>query len=171
MCHYCGYSEPFTDTCSYCGEKAVVYSGFGTQKLEDELHEKFPDANVLRLDTDSTSARYSFENSLKDFADGKYDILVGTKMVAKGLDFPNVTLVGVVSVDQQLFNDDYKSAERAFDLLTQVVGRAGRGDVKGKAIIQTGFPDNEILRLAAKQEFECFFLSVIVIRMAVSYPQ
>lgn len=170
MCHYCGYSEPFTDTCSYCGEKAVVYSGFGTQKLEDELHEKFPDANVLRLDTDSTSARYSFENSLKDFADGKYDILVGTQMVAKGLDFPNVTLVGVVSVDQQLFNDDYKSAERAFDLLTQVVGRAGRGDVKGKAIIQTGFPDNEIIRLAAKQDYESFFNSEIVIRKALIYP-
>ena len=170
MCHYCGYSEPFTDTCSYCGEKAVMYSGFGTQKLEDELHEKFPDARVLRLDTDSTSTRYSFENSLKDFADGKYDILVGTQMVAKGLDFPNVTLVGVVSIDQQLFNDDYKSAERAFDLLTQVVGRAGRGELKGKAVIQTAFPDNEIIHLAAKQDYESFFNSEIRIRKALIYP-
>lgn len=170
MCHYCGYSEPFSDTCSYCGEKAVVYSGFGTQKLEDELHEKFPEARILRLDTDSTSARYSFENSLKDFADGKYDILVGTQMVAKGLDFPNVTIVGVVSIDQQLFNDDYKSAERAFDLLTQVVGRAGRGEVKGKAIIQTSFPDNEIIRRAANQDYEAFFNTEIRIRKALIYP-
>ena len=170
MCHYCGYSEPFSDICSYCGEKAVVYSGFGTQKLEDELYEKFPEARILRLDTDSTSARYSFENSLKDFADGKYDILVGTQMVAKGLDFPNVTLVGVVSIDQQLFNDDYKSAERAFDLLTQVVGRAGRGDVKGKAIIQTSFPDNEIIRRAANQDYEAFFNTEIRIRKALIYP-
>jgi len=170
MCHYCGYSEPFTDTCSYCGEKAVMYSGFGTQKLEDELREKFPDARILRLDTDSTSSRYFFENSLKDFADGKYDILVGTQMVAKGLDFPNVTLVGVVSIDQQLFNDDYKSAERAFDLLTQVVGRAGRGNIKGKAVIQTSFPENEIIRLAAKQDYESFFNMEIRIRKALIYP-
>ncbi len=170
MCHYCGYSEPFSDECRFCGEKSIVYSGFGTQKLEDELSEKFPQAKLLRLDTDSTSTRYFFENSLKDFADGKYDILIGTQMVAKGLDFPNVTLVGVISIDQQLFNDDYKSAERAFDLLTQVVGRSGRGNVKGKAIIQTAFPENDIIRLAAEQNYEAFYDSEIKIRKALVYP-
>lgn len=170
MCHYCGYSEPFTDKCSECGEKSVVYSGAGTQRLEDEIKEKLPDARVLRLDTDSTSSRFFFENSLKKFADGEYDILLGTQMVAKGLDFPNVTLVGVISIDQQLYNDDYKSSERAFDLLTQVVGRSGRGSEKGKAIIQTSFPENEIIRLSQAQDYEAFFNLEIKIRKALIYP-
>lgn len=170
MCHYCGYSEAFTNKCSECGKDSVVYSGSGTQRLEDELSQKFPEAKILRLDTDSTSSRYFFENSLKDFSDGKYDILLGTQMVAKGLDFPNVTLVGVISIDQQLFNDDYKSAERAFDLLTQVVGRAGRGNEKGKAVIQTSFPENEIIKLAAKQDYDTFFDYEIKIRKALIYP-
>ena len=170
MCHYCGYSEPFTKVCSECSKESVVYSGSGTQRLEDELAEKFPDARVLRLDTDSASSRFYFENSLKDFSEGKYDILLGTQMVAKGLDFPNVTLVGVISIDQQLFNDDYKSAERAFDLLTQVVGRAGRGEEKGKAVIQTSFPENEIIKLAAKQDYDSFYNLEIKIRKALIYP-
>lgn len=170
MCHYCGYSEPFTHSCSECGKESVVYSGSGTQKLEDELIEKFPEARILRLDTDSTSSRHYFENSLKDFSEGKYDILLGTQMVAKGLDFPNVTLVGVISVDQQLFNDDYKSSERAFNLITQVVGRAGRGEEKGKAVIQTSFPENEILKLASRQDYDAFYNLEIKIRKALIYP-
>lgn len=170
MCHYCGYSEPFTRKCTECEKESIVYSGAGTQKLEDELSQKFPEAKVLRLDTDSTSSRYYFENSLKDFSEGKYDILLGTQMVAKGLDFPNVTLVGVISIDQQLFNDDYKSSERAFDLLTQVVGRAGRGNEKGKAVIQTSFPENEIIKLAASQDYDTFFDYEIKIRKALIYP-
>jgi primosomal protein N' (replication factor Y) len=170
MCHYCGYSEPFNDECTECGKKAVVFSGTGTQKLEDELAQKFPTARILRLDTDTTGSRYYFEDSLKKFADGEYDILLGTQMVAKGLDFPNVTLVGVISIDQQLFNDDYKSAERAFDLLTQVVGRSGRGNEKGKAIIQTAFPENEIIKLAAKQDYEAFYKLEISVRRALIYP-
>ena len=170
MCHYCGYSEPFTDICSVCGAHAVAYSGFGTQRLEDTLGEQLPDARILRLDTDTTSSRYSFENSLKKFTNGEYDIMVGTQMVAKGLDFPNVTLVGVVSVDQMLYNDDYKSAERTFDLLTQVVGRAGRGNKAGKAIIQTAFPDNEVVSLAKAQDFPAFYALEIQIRKAMIYP-
>lgn len=170
MCHYCGYSESFTKICKECGKESVVYSGAGTQKLEDDLKEKFPTAKILRLDTDSTSSRSFFENSLNEFSDGKYDILLGTQMVAKGLDFPNVTLVGVISIDQQLFNDDYKSSERAFDLLTQVVGRAGRGDTKGKAVIQTSFPENEIIKLAAEQDYDNFFNMEIKIRKALIYP-
>ena len=170
MCHYCGYSEPFNNTCADCNKPSVTFSGSGTQRLEDELKEKFPDARLLRLDTDSTSTRYYFEEQLKKFADGEYDILLGTQMVAKGLDFPNVTLVGVVSVDQQLFNDDYKSAERTFDLLTQVVGRSGRGCQSGKAIIQTSFPENEIIKLSSLQDYEAFYDIEIKIRKALVYP-
>ncbi len=170
MCHYCGYSEPFTAVCRTCGEEKVSYSGFGTQRLEDELAAALPDARILRLDTDAAASRYSFENALKKFTNYEYDIMVGTQMVAKGLDFPNVTLVGVVSVDQMLYNDDYKSAERTFDLLTQVVGRAGRGDKKGKAIIQTAFPDNEVIRLAKQQDFASFYDLEIQIRKSMVYP-
>ncbi|MBO4339051.1 MAG: primosomal protein N' [Clostridia bacterium] len=170
MCHYCGYSTPFTDVCPSCGEKSVRFSGTGTQKIEEELHDILPDAKILRLDTDTSSSRYAFENSLKAFADGEYDIIIGTQMVAKGLDFPSVTLVGVISVDQMLFNDDYKSAERTFSLLTQVVGRSGRGDEKGKAIIQTSFPDNEIIRFSVKQDYDAFYNTEIKIRKAMVYP-
>lgn len=125
---------------------------------------------MLRLDADTTTSRYSFENSLKKFTNGEYDIMLGTQMVAKGLDFPNVTLVGIISIDQQLYNDDYKSAERTYDLLTQVIGRAGRGDSKGRAVIQTSFPENEIIRLAEKQDFEAFYNLEISMRKAMIYP-
>lgn len=170
MCHYCGYSERFTDICRECGEKSVVFSGTGTQKLEEELKESLPEGKILRLDTDTTSSRYSFENSLKKFTNGEYNIMVGTQMVAKGLDFPNVTLVGIISIDQQIYNDDYKSSERAFDLLTQVIGRAGRGEYKGKAIVQTSFPENEIIRLSANQDYEAFYDLEIQMRKAMVYP-
>lgn len=170
MCHYCGYSTPFTNVCPSCGERKVKFSGTGTQKIEEELKEIIPDASILRLDTDTATSRYSFENSLKDFSEGKYDIIVGTQMVAKGLDFPSVTLVGVISVDQMLFNDDYKSAERTFSLLTQVFGRSGRGNEKGKAIIQTSFPENEIIRFSVKQDYDAFYNTEIKIRKAMIYP-
>ncbi len=170
MCHYCGYSTPFTDVCPTCGEREIKFSGTGTQKIEQELSEILPEAKVLRLDTDTSSSRYAFENSLKAFADGEYDIIVGTQMVAKGLDFPSVTLVGVISVDQMLFNDDYKSAERTFSLLTQVVGRSGRGDEKGRAVIQTSFPENEIIKYSVKQDYDAFFNTEIKIRKAMIYP-
>ncbi len=170
MCHYCGYSVPITDSCPSCCEKSLRLSGFGTQKIEDELETLLPDARIIRMDTDSTSGKNSHEKLLESFANGKYDIMIGTQMVAKGLNFPNVTLVGVVSVDQQLYNDDFRSLEKTFSLLTQVVGRSGRGEFKGTAIIQTLTPENEIIRLAAKQDYDAFFETEIRLRKALIYP-
>lgn len=170
MCHYCGHSVPFSSVCPECGEDAVRYSGFGTQKIEEELSRLLPDARIVRMDTDSTAGRNSHEKLLDSFAKGEYDIMIGTQMVAKGLNFPNVTLVGVVSVDQQLYNDDFRSLEKTFSLLTQVVGRSGRGELKGKAVIQTLTPENEIIRLAAKQDYDEFFKTEITLRKALVYP-
>lgn len=170
MCHYCGYSEPFTEICPECGSHDVRYSGTGTQKIEDELATLFPEARILRMDADSTMGRYSHENKLKDFADGKYDILLGTQMVAKGLDFENVTLVGVINADQQLNNDDFRSQERTFDLLTQVVGRAGRGRYEGTAVIQTCNPENDVIQIAARQDYDAFFKDELKTRKMLIYP-
>ncbi len=170
MCHYCGYSEPIRTVCNECGEDTMRFSGFGTQKVEQELEILFPDARVLRMDADTTSAKNSHEKSFRLFSEGEYDIMVGTQMVAKGLDFPNVTLVGVISVDQQLYNDDYKSSERTFDLLTQVVGRSGRGEKSGRAVIQTLAPENTVIELAAEQDYKEFYDIEIAIRKAMVYP-
>lgn len=170
MCHYCGYSVPFTKKCNKCGNETVRFTGTGTQKLEEELAIIVPDAKVLRMDTDTTSSRFSYEEKFGNFVKGDYDILIGTQMVAKGLNFPNVTLVGVLSVDQMLFNDDFKSGERAFDLITQVVGRSGRGDSPGKAYIQTAFTDSEIVKLAKDQDYKAFYDIEIELRKAMAYP-
>ena len=170
MCHYCGYSIPITEACPSCGENAIRLSGFGTQKIEDELSKLLPEAKILRMDTDSTSGKNSHEKLFDSFSKGEYDIMIGTQMVAKGLNFPNVTLVGVVSVDQQLYNDDFRSLEKTFSLLTQVVGRSGRGEFKGTAIIQTLTPENEIIQLAAKQDYDAFFETEIRLRKALVYP-
>lgn len=170
MCHYCGYSEPFSEVCPSCKNKAVKFTGTGTQKLEEELSEIVPEAKILRMDTDTTASRLSYEQKFRSFAEGEYDIMVGTQMVAKGLDFPNVTLVGVLSVDLMLFNDDYKSAERAFDLITQVVGRSGRGSKPGKAIIQTSFPESEIVSLAKQQDYKSFYNIELPMRKQMIYP-
>lgn len=170
MCHYCGYSVPFTHTCSNCGTDAMKFTGTGTQKLEEELKMIVPDAKILRMDTDTTASRYSYDEKFGKFGNGEYDILVGTQMVAKGLNFPNVTLVGVLNIDQMLYNDDYKSGERAFDLITQVVGRSGRGDFPGKAFIQTSFPDSEIVTLAKEQDYKSFFNLELPIRKEMTYP-
>lgn len=170
MCHYCGYSIPFTDTCPKCANKNIRYAGFGTQRVEQELKSRFPAASVLRMDADTTTAKNSHEKALSAFASGEYDILIGTQMVAKGLDFPNVTVVGIISADNELYNDDFRSAERTFDLITQVTGRAGRGDLPGRAYIQTVFPDNEILSVAARQDYKSFFRNEISMRRAMIYP-
>lgn len=170
MCHYCGYSEPYSTTCPSCSGNHLRYSGAGTQKLEDELSLLFPKARVLRLDADTTMARNAFSEKLSAFSKGEYDILVGTQMVAKGLDFPNVTLVGVLAADQSMYSDDYKGFERTFALLTQVVGRSGRGDVPGKAYIQTMSPDSDVIRLAAKQDYEAFYNNEIMTRKLMIYP-
>ena len=147
------------------------YAGFGTQRAEDQLKALLPEAKVLRMDADTAFTKYSYEKNLEAFARGEYDMIVGTQMVAKGLDFENVTLVGVLSADQTLYSDDFRSYERAFSLLTQVVGRCpGRGQYAGRAIIQTFTPENEIFQLAAKQDYESFYSGEILLRKAMLYP-
>jgi len=170
MCHYCGYSIPAASKCPSCGSERIRYSGSGTQRAEIELQNFFPSARILRLDTDSTMQRYSYEKKLKAFREGEYDIMLGTKMVAKGLDFPDVTLAAVLSADGMLHSNDFRSYEKTFSLLTQVVGRSGRGDLAGKAIIQTFEPDNTIISLAAQQDYDEFFNMEISLRKAMLYP-
>ncbi|MGN0462344.1 MAG: primosomal protein N' [Ruminococcus sp.] len=170
MCHYCGHSVPFTEECPDCHQHTLSLRGAGTQKAEQELLDLFPSARVLRMDADATMSKSSYEKKLSAFSKGEYDILVGTQMVAKGLDFPNVTLVGVLSADQMLYSDDYRSYERAFSLLTQVVGRSGRGSSKGVAVIQTTTPESEVIRLSAMQDYNSFFKGEIAMRKAMLYP-
>lgn len=170
MCHYCGYSVPYSDECPTCHSKTLRFGGAGTQKAEKDISEIFPDARILRMDTDTASSKSSYEKMISAFADGKYDILIGTQMVAKGLDFPNVTLVGVLNTDQMLYADDYRSYERSFSLLTQVVGRSGRGTSKGMAVIQSYTPDNLIISMAANQDYNAFYNTEIKIRKAMLYP-
>ncbi len=170
MCHYCGYSTPMTETCPHCGEKKIRYAGFGTQKLEEELLELFPGIRILRMDTDTTMSRYAHEEKFTEFGAGHYDVMIGTQMVAKGLDFENVTLVGVICADQALYGDDFRSSETAFSLLTQVVGRSGRGQHAGRAIIQTFTPENPIIHLAAEQNYDAFYESEILTRKFATYP-
>jgi primosomal protein N' (replication factor Y) len=170
MCHYCGYSVPYTEECPTCHSRSLRFGGTGTQKAEKDISELFPSARILRMDTDVTSSKSSYEKLISSFANGDYDILVGTQMVAKGLDFPNVTLVGVLNTDQMLYADDYRSYERSFSLLTQVVGRSGRGESKGMAVIQSYTPDNLIISMAAKQDYNAFYNTEIGIRKAMLYP-
>lgn len=161
MCHYCGYSEPFAEECPECGIPFKPI-GSGTQKVEQELKELFPGTPVLRMDTDSVGGQH--EKMLQKFEKEKIPILLGTQMVAKGLDFDTVTLVGVLAADQSLYVDHYRAAERTFVLLTQVVGRAGRGASLGRAVIQTYTPENEVLLDAAAQDYESFFRREIGLR-------
>ncbi|MBQ7217969.1 MAG: primosomal protein N' [Ruminococcus sp.] len=170
MCHYCGYSVRYSSECPTCHSHSLRLSGTGTQKAEVELAEIFPQARILRMDTDSTMTRSSHEKKLDAFSRGDYDILVGTQMVAKGLDFPNVTLVGVLNADRMLYIDDYRSYENTFSLLTQVVGRSGRGKDKGRAVIQTFTPENPIISLAAQQNYDAFYNAEIALRKAMLYP-
>ncbi len=170
MCHYCGYSLAVTNKCPECEKEHLKFLGLGTQKAAEELQALFPDARILRLDADSTVSRDSYSTYLSAFANGEYDILLGTQMVAKGLDFPNVTLVGVLGADGASYSEDFRSFERTFSLLTQVVGRAGRGDTHGKAIIQTVSPDNSILELAKNQDYEGFYNKEILTRKLMTFP-
>lgn len=170
MCHYCGYSISAPDKCPSCNSSKLRYSGAGTQKAEQELAGIFPTARLLRLDTDSTMRRYDYEKKLGAFKSGAYDIMLGTQMVAKGLDFENVTLVGVLSADIMMHGDDFRSYERTFSLLTQVVGRSGRGGLEGRAIIQTYEPENPIIELAAAQDYNEFYGSEIILRQTMLYP-
>ena len=167
MCHYCGHSEPAADTCPECGGW-MKHVGAGTQKVEKELRELFPEAGILRMDADTTAGGH--EEILQTFERERVPILLGTQMVAKGLDFENVTLVGVLSADISLYVDNYRAAERTFSLLTQVVGRAGRGGKTGRAVIQTYTPGNDVIRCAARQDYDAFYESEIRMRRLRRYP-
>lgn len=170
MCHYCGHTQEMPESCSFCTGKRFKKMGFGTQTLEESLEKIFPDARILRMDADTTMSRYAYEQKFSAFARGEYDIMAGTQMIGKGLNFPNVTLVGVLSVDKALFAGDFRSYERTFSLITQVVGRGGRGEKKGRAILQTFMPEHYVLKLAAKQDYESFYREEITLRRTLVYP-
>lgn len=170
MCHYCGFAEDPVTICPVCGSDRLKSMGFGTQRLEEELNSLFPAARILRMDADTTFSRYSYEKGFKAFKDGEYDIMVGTQMIGKGLDFPNVTLVGVLSVDKALYAGDFRSYERTFSLITQVVGRGGRGRRRGRAVLQTFMPDHYVMKLAAAQDYKGFYNEEISIRRTLIFP-
>ncbi len=170
ICHYCNHREPAPRRCPNCQGKYIYYVGEGTEQLEEMLRQKFPDLLIARIDRDTTSRRSLFEKSLINFSEGKIDMLVGTQMLAKGHDFPNVTLVGVVSVDAGLALPDFRAAERTFQLLTQVAGRAGRGDLPGQVLIQTYHPGHYALRHACAQDYLGFYSEETRHRQNHSYP-
>ena len=169
-CHYCGYTVKNVTVCPECGSKYIRHFGTGTQRVEEEIAELFPAASVLRMDVDTTTGKGSHQQILEQFEKEKTDILIGTQMVAKGLDFPNVTLVGVLAADMSLNLDDYRANERTFDLITQVCGRAGRGNVEGRAILQTYMPESPVLEMAKKQDYVSFYKEEIQLRNGLHYP-
>ena len=170
LCHLCGFSRPLPHKCDSCGSDKLSRLGFGTQKLESELSQYLPEMPVMRMDADTTSGKLAYDRMLDGFRRGEADILLGTQMVAKGHDFPRVTLVGVALADTSLYVSDFRAAERAFSLLTQVIGRAGRATDRGIAVIQTFSPSSETLRLACKQDYDAFYDGEIALRHALSYP-
>ena len=170
MCHYCGYCAPPVKECPSCKGTHLKQMGFGTQKLEEALGEIVPGARILRMDADTTFSRMAYEQKFRAFGRGEYDIMVGTQIIGKGLDFPNVTLVGVLSIDKALFAGDFRSYERTFSLITQVVGRGGRGGKQGRAILQSFLPEHYVLNLAAKQDYKAFYQEEIALRKALMFP-
>jgi len=170
MCHYCGYTRPAPRTCPKCGSEYVQYLGTGSEKLEHILHGMFPQARIARLDRDTVHGRDDFERMLNALHAGEIDLLVGTQMIAKGHDVANVTLVGVVGADAALSFPDFRAAERTFQLLTQVAGRAGRGDTPGKVVLQTFFPDHYAIQFAAAHDYHGFYEKEIRFRSWMHYP-
>lgn len=169
-CHYCGYERGNYSTCPQCASKYIRYFGGGTQKVEEEIRKTFPEASVLRMDVDTTSRKQSHERLIEQFEKEKTDILIGTQMVAKGLDFENVTLVGVISADTMLHIDDFRSEERTFAMLEQVAGRAGRGKKAGRAVIQTYTPDSDAVKLVKTHDYTAFYEAEIIKRKLMWYP-
>lgn len=169
-CHWCGRRMPVPTQCPSCSSPHLARLGFGTQKVEEELKNLLPSASVLRMDTDTTSTKFAYEEMLGAFRAHRADILLGTQMVTKGHDFPDVTLVGVLLADSSLYLDDYRASERTFSMLTQVIGRAGRGKKPGRAIIQTNHPEHEIIRLACAQDYETFYRQEIRLRRLLLFP-
>ena len=170
VCHYCGYTVNVPKVCPVCQSEHISALGTGTQMLQEQLELYFPHARLLRMDTDTTSGKFSHDVILDSFRKGEADILLGTQMVTKGHDFPNVSLVGIVNADASLHIPDFRANERTFSLMTQVVGRAGRSDIPGRALVQTYTPDHEVLRHAAKQDYDSFYNSEIKFRQAAIYP-
>jgi len=169
-CHYCGLVKPAPDVCPKCGSTDIQYRGFGTQRVEEELRALFPGVGMMRMDRDTTTRRNSHEQILKKFSDGDVDILLGTQMVAKGLDISRVTLVGVISADTQMLLPDFRSSEHTFQLLAQVAGRAGRSKLPGEVVIQTYLPGHPTLKHIESHDFKAFYHNEIGFRQALAYP-
>jgi len=170
ICHYCGHRESTRKTCPDCGSTNVKSVGVGTEKIEDDLHEIFPEAVISRMDLDTTRAKNALQNIIGDFESGEVDILVGTQMISKGLDFDRVSLVGIYNADKMIHFPDFRAAERAFQLITQVSGRAGRREIPGKVLIQTGSPQNRILQFVINNDYVGFYESELIEREGYSYP-
>ena len=170
VCHYCGKEVPVPKICPSCGSHYIRYFGTGTQKIEEETRRLFPEASVLRMDADTTTGKNGHARILELFGKGKADILIGTQMIAKGHDFPNVTLVGILAADLSLNLGTYQAAENCFQLITQAAGRAGRGELPGQVFIQTYQPENHAIRMAAAQDYEGFYQEEILLRQAMEYP-
>ena len=170
VCHYCGYEEPEKKECPSCGSRHIGGFRAGTQQIEDVIRREFPTARVLRMDMDTTKEKDGHEKILEQFANEEADILIGTQMIVKGHDFPNVTLVGILAADMSLYSDDYRAGERTFQLLTQAAGRAGRGSEKGEVVIQTYSPDHYSIETAANQDYESFYEAESSYRRIMGYP-
>ncbi|HWE51833.1 MAG TPA: primosomal protein N' [Bryobacteraceae bacterium] len=170
LCHYCGYAEKIPSVCPKCQSEHIHFMGSGSERVEDELHAEFPEARIARLDRDTVAGKRQFEDILHNFRERNFDILVGTQMIAKGHDIPNVTLVGVVSADVGIGMPDFRAAERTFQILTQVAGRAGRGDLPGVVYLQTINPDHYAIRFAAQQDYTGFFEKELQFRRFMKYP-
>lgn len=170
VCHWCGCRMPLPKECPNCHSEHLARMGFGTQRVEEELQTLLPKSNILRMDTDTTTTKFAYDELLGRFRAHEADVLLGTQMVTKGHDFPDVTLVGVLLADASLYLDDYRAAERTFAMLTQVIGRAGRADKEGMAVIQTNNPDSEVIRLASLQDYESFYEREIRLRKLLTFP-
>ena len=170
QCHYCGHTEPIPTRCPNCQSSQIRFLGTGTQKVQEELEELLPGARILRMDVDTTRRKGSYKKILDAFGNHEADILLGTQMIAKGLDFPNVTLVGVINADTGLWFSDYNASEKTFELLTQVAGRAGRADKEGEVLIQTYHPEHYAIQLAKTQDYERFYGYEMNVRHAGNYP-
>lgn len=169
-CHWCGTRMALPKKCPSCDGEHLAHMGYGTQRIEEELSSLMPDAKILRMDADTTVSSGSYEKMLGDFRAHKADILLGTQMVTKGHDFPDVTLVGVLLADASLYMDDFRAGERTFAMLTQVIGRAGRAKKAGEAVIQTNNPDNDCIRLSCEQNYEKFFAGALELRRLLRFP-
>jgi len=170
LCHYCNYAQKVPTVCPKCQSEYLNFIGTGSEKVEEELHRDFPTARIARMDRDTVSGKRHFETILHGFREGDFDILVGTQMIAKGHDIPNVTLVGIVSADIGLGLPDFRSAERTFQLLTQAAGRAGRGDLPGIVLIQTINPEHYAIRYASEQNYDGFYAKELQFRKLMRYP-